>query len=703
MTEAFHRRLLSELHMAVYEPGDPTGLTDALLCEAVTLNENLHALGYTLRPEDLLRLAVSPSLHSFYDDIQKLVPEVAAQPMYPGFPQQVMQMDEAEFRFHQLLHYFTTYGIEALTGLPVQRGWLPTYDAPARTESDTRLLDAAVLQLVPEEESAIAVLRALLSRRERLTNPELALVLESAALCSAAQMEGLSVPFKENLTLLFPLLLDLPDRETALRTMYALCPHVGDVLRCAQECLSAHSYHLRTSQKKLLVKLLERYPVWNFQENLMQSNSLRERALTILQHLDYNQYSRSPEHREAVRALRNGELVSWHSVGESLLAAHSPRALPHLAERPGYMLRMLRRLLTLGYTPEAILEQLLPKAQSLSAHLIMSVLQALTTRKVSPEDLPRYTPEPQVTATDAWNFARQLQEQKAWRELHQPRRELHQPRRSPLDEQLVQIFKTLLTAHFEAADTPLRAKKVCLQLDAFDLAHSALETAERSKDGGYIRSGIAWKIPEQARYVRFFVYWNDSKRVDVDLHANALNPRGSLCHVGWDSSFRGGGLCFSGDITHSDAAEYIDIDTTIPLEEVYARVHLYSGRSSFRELETCYVGLMAVDKIDADVKLYDPANCFFTHALTQEIRDLYYGYVNIPQRFVRFVGKPMDTFGMNRVEFAFSLQDYLDVLLQTQRVQLTTSAEEADLVLTMGKSLLDNGISLVDENFFLEW
>lgn len=45
-------------------------------------------------------------------------------------------------------------------------------------------------------------------------------------------------------------------------------------------------------------------------QNLMQALHIRERNLIVLQHLDYNIYSRSPEHAEAVRALRSGELLS---------------------------------------------------------------------------------------------------------------------------------------------------------------------------------------------------------------------------------------------------------------------------------------------------------------------------------------------------------------------------------------------------------
>ena len=115
--------------------------------------------------------------------------------------------------------------------------------------------------------------------------------------------------------------------------------------------------------------------------------------------------------------------------------------------------------------------------------------------------------------------------------------------------------------------------------------------------------------------LRFFVYWNDKNRVDVDLHAAAYDLEGEFIHVGWDAHFNKSGIVHSGDITHSNAAEYIDIDMAAPLRNAEASIHLYSGKQSFGQIETCYVGMMAVKRFGEKVKLYDPKNCFFTHEL----------------------------------------------------------------------------------------
>lgn len=889
MTDQFHKLLLSQLHMVVYRPGNPEDMTDNLLCEAVTVNENLQSLGYTLKPEELLKLSVSPSLYAFYEDVKKLVPDVLAEPMYPGFPQQVMEMSEAEFRMHQMMHYFSTYGLELLFGAEVKRGWLPDSRSRKRHKVDTRLIDASVVELVPEAEAPIAALKAILNRRERLTNPELELVAEAAPLCAPEQLQGLNVRFKENIELLFPLLMEMEDREIARCTLRCICAHTGDVFRCAAQWLGKRKYHLVTGEKKLLVKLLESYAVQDFRRNLMQSIQIRERNLNVLKHLDYNRFSRSPEHLEAVRALRNGELLSWHGISEQLLKDRTPEALTHLAERPGYMIRMLNRLLSLGYQPKAILNALEPRSGAVSAHLLIRVIRTLSARKddldekyrrkeeeitvsfsrkmeafsdfmlqnryrndlngaeiakkcavdrleeeylripirraeeearsrVRPLELDilRKTVElnraklrlkklQEITGADgvitltrnavagfdmdllengrelnavrseverledqilqmqaeyqrrekialAWlerekriielksvsfitdgiELAQETYEKRVGeieREYRKNRKnaagqikQLQQEKRKALanlqkvrkqeemsrnyDDRAVKLLYQLLDAHFRNVTTPLKGKKVFLQMDQFDLEHSMLETEDRSKDGGYIRSGICWKIPEDARFVRFFTYWNDEQRIDIDLHANGKTVDGRDLHVGWNSDFRDCGVLHSGDITHSDAAEYIDIDLSRPVAEIFAYVHLFNA-DSLRDVETCYVGMMAVDRIGADVKHYDPANCFFTHELTQSVRSLYYGYVDVRNRFVRFVGKKDHDMWYRRPSnetpvVDFSLQEYLDRVLEAQGVHMVKSIEKADVVLTMGKSAFDNGVSLVDNNFFLE-
>ena len=283
----------------------------------------------------------------------------------------------------------------------------------------------------------------------------------------------------------------------------------------------------------------------------------------------------------------------------------------------------------------------------------------------------------------------------------------HDLQMSGFIDRTIQILKALMTEHFRQATTGLKGKKVWFDMDQFDLDHSALETNDKSGDGGYIRSGIAWKIPDKAKYVRFFVYWNDSSRVDIDLHAGGIKTDGSPLNVGWNADFRNCGVVHSGDITHSNAAEYIDIDLSSPLQEIYANINLFSGKQCLKNVKTCYVGMMAVNQIGQKVRHYNPQNCFFTHTMNQKVRTLFYGYIDVQNRFVRFVGQPNTNAWSGRpdIESAgalFPLRSYLNCILEGQGAQEVSSPEEADVILTMGRSLDEKGISLIDNNFFLE-
>ena len=283
----------------------------------------------------------------------------------------------------------------------------------------------------------------------------------------------------------------------------------------------------------------------------------------------------------------------------------------------------------------------------------------------------------------------------------------------PYDGRVCDILTAVLFEHLKGMRTELYQKKVYLQTDAYDLSRSVLKSGNGSEEGGYLPAGIAIRIPDEVRHLRFFVYWNDKKRVDLDLHAEAINTEFESIHVGWDADFKKDGIVHSGDITHSNAAEYIDIDLDAPLLRAQTRIDLFNGKESFKEIDTCYVGMMAVKKLGAKVKLYDPKNCFFTHELKSDSIELQYGYVDVPGRRLYFVGKEPEILPEYCRPFEASQQDrsggsrltmdkYLSMLFEAQEVTAVSSPQEADIILTMEKSAEEKGVSLVDRNFYLD-
>lgn len=83
-----------------------------------------------------------------------------------------------------------------------------------------------------------------------------------------------------------------------------------DVVKGIDYCLVQEHYKLRTSQKKWLVKEIEKTDARSFGLALAQSHTVADRNKTILNFLSYNKFSRSPEHRVIVKDLRNGSLMT---------------------------------------------------------------------------------------------------------------------------------------------------------------------------------------------------------------------------------------------------------------------------------------------------------------------------------------------------------------------------------------------------------
>lgn len=673
----FKRNLLKEMRIVTIDECfvyDLLCIDDRSMLEAITCNQELNTYGYTLKPEGIIFLAQcdTQGMATLLSEFKDIVGDVKAKPMYPNFPTQVMEMDEATFRFHQVCHYFSTYGMEWLTGLGVSRGWLPDVEDTEKTKKDKSLLDLKVLDIKSIEYAVKFSMEKLLSKNERLTLPETEIIKYDISVVSNDIFSTLKIPFKENLYDLFYIIFS-GDRFKEIE-LYKFCQHTGDVWKCIDYLMNTMNIkHFRTSQKRVLVKLLESYPVADFEANLILSNKSANKVKILLNYLDYNTYSRSPQHKEAVRKLRNKELQSWEGKAKELIYGKDTKALEFIAKRPGMMLRMLTLLLRNGFKAIDIADALAPVAGKLSTQTLVT-LATFFGRENLPKNMKKEDRDP--------NEVRALNN----------------------------ILEFCISANLAAKDIPeLKGKKVMMDMDNYDLKASIIECNTKSEEGGYVRSGLAYKIPEDVKRIRFFVYWNDKyDRVDVDLHSNIILTNGSISNIGWNNKFRDGISVFSGDITHSDAAEYIDIDLDAAdkvYKQVNLNINLFSGKLSFGEIDECFVGIMAVNDIGEEVKLYDAKNCFFNHNLKGDTRTLEYGYIDIERRCLVLLGKPARNgyYSANAYQTSsYTLYDYIGDLLAANHVTGTLDKDEADVILTMEKSSDEKAVSLLDNNFFME-
>ena len=654
----------------------------------LTFNENIKGLGYTFDPQsivDLARLANlanQSDLSNLYDKIKNMIGSVDAKPMYPDFPNQVMEMDEAEFRFHQMIHYLSTYGIE-FYGVKVSKGWLPDVKDTKKTEDDKTLLDYKVIKLKYVTDAMTSAFETILSKRERMTILESRIVAyslfatlnniynidrSSSLVLKDHWYDHIHITFKENMYELFKIIFESPELRENIDN-YHFCQHTGDVWKCIDYVLkSRENYHLRTSEKRILVKVLESYDIKDFRANLILSNNSARNIKVLLQYLDYNKYSRSIYHKNAVADLRDNKLQSWEGKAKELLFSKDDGTLDFIGARPGMLLRMITILLRNGFKPEDIKKKLMIHAGKLSTQTLVT----LNTYFNKPEEyITKYNSKEQYDYTELIIMK--------------------------------DILKDVLKENLIYKDIPeLSGKKVFLDMDNYNLKLSNIECNSKSEEGGYIRSGLAIKIPDEVERIRFFVYWNDKERVDIDLHGSILTKDG-VKSIGYDRDFRSKDAVFSGDITHSNAAEYIDINLNNPNLYACVAINIYNGSESFGNIDTCFVGAMAVKEMNENVKLYNPKNCFFTHDLKSKARTILYGYIDSESRSIIFVGKPTTKrYGNYKDISKFNVETYLKYLGDSQNITFVSYKNNADVILTMESATEDNSISLLENNFFMD-
>lgn len=645
--------LLSELRLYEIEPSKE--ISNESLIKAMTVNAEINNLGFTLLPKDIIKLASDPNPENFLNLVKEMYEHKGYKPMYPGFPEEVMEMDEAVYRFHQALYYLSTYGVEALTGENVDKGWMPNSQYEEKTGEELRLKDLTVIELANKEEILDRIEKYIINKKERWTTPETILANDYFAERLDSVCE---IPFKENIVEYYKFLKE-ENNPDILNKMNQICKHTGDVLDLIHNSYQekTHIKHpFKTSERRLFSKLLDRYSSKDLSENLIRE---KERNKHLLNLISYNKFSRNPENMKVVDSLRAGELRSWNSYVEEKIKNHADDTLEFIAKRPGEYFRKIRWLLREGYNPEEVRSHI--NGKDLKTQSIVSALN---------------------NSCNVFSNDSEIKEN---------------------TEEFVSVAKELLVESLSQYKTPLTDKKVYFDKTQYSPENSIV-CIDKADEGGYIRSGLAFSIPESVDIVREFVFWNDDKkRVDLDLHSTLHGEDGRALSVGWNSHYNVDGVTMSGDVTTShNSAEYIDVDIKIAkesnIENVTFLINDFNG-DMFKNVEKCYFGITAARE-GSKASLYDPKNLYFHHDLTScEKKTLEYGVFSLTSRTLRlFSEKENSRHFYNKINF--SLGDYLELLAKAQNITFVHNKDEAEITVTLDKK--DGSYCLIDKNFLLE-
>lgn len=702
----FNEKLFSAFRVVAIEGNDEgVFLSDETLKETIEVNDVLiNSYGISLKPIDIVRVARNNYALKLLDLFNNEIFFQANQmkdfkAMYN--PEQVRSLDYIQKRLHQIMHYTSTYGLEALHELfgqhiEVSKGWLPA-DAGLIEDVDPTLVDDALLDVlyfdvIYEDEVYPYIYKSIVSKRNRATTTETQLLILAAPHLSKEDLLSVKVKFKENLPMIISNVIDNYPNEEKVEIIHSLCQNTGDVLRCVKNYLDINSWHLKTSQKRTFVKALESYNTNDLKDNLILSNKKREDNLVLLNYLDYNKYSRSDKHKEIVNELRDDELKSFEGKLKNALKTDKQEALNIIKTRPGVMIRMMNFLLKNGIDKNDILDALSQNVEKLSLQTLLENAQSFSNNHIKKNLIDN-------------------------------------------QETLIDITKTLIEKKLSLKDTSIKNKKVFVDEGQFDLKHSRIMFNSKSSASDYITSGLAYKLDlDDVKYIRLFVSWGNGKRpsvsnqlnetyrrtydsrVDIDCHAFYLDKANQLKHVGWNSDLedRQSGIYFSGDITTSPGVEFIDIDVlSSDVDVLVFSFHCYTGQD-FANINDLRCGLLAVSDlgVKANSKLYDQKNCLYSHHLeNKNVYAMGYCYLNMTNRYLYYLGKEnsefnygdsMSDYPQDDLKVFYSARNYLDVLFKAQNVTEVNSKDEADITLTLLKAKDENELSLVDVNWFAD-
>lgn len=535
-----------------------------------TVSKNLESLGYALSEQ-----AAAACRTLSLDELTTLYRELVAalkrgkgahrtfRPLYPNFPDQVMDMAEGELYLNALLHYWTGGQYRPDTQ-PLER--LP-------------LLDAVKLQpidLGTEKEfealfGQIAASNTSLSQQDtedlrwfvKFYGDDIARLLP----------DGMSQ--KENMAFLAGLL--LTHTQNAVDLVGQLCRTATDVLRLAV-ALSGGDVSLAQSvkfrrfsrpERRLLLGLLEG-------QGRPTEDMLRwkGRWVRLGERLHPGEFgARFPQTAEAFRVLRNDlPFDTFNSLVEKAVAdGDVPGATGCLSARPGDLARRLDHLLRLDPAQQEMVIAAFAQASARVSTPVLLQVACHFANRGRRGKLRVFFPKGNVAKAHA--------------------EEDTLPSLSPdVCGRVQDVCRETLTARFRAL--PLLGR--CYVDPA--LADYLVPFSQRSasKSLRTIVRGSKLPLPD-AKVLRFFVWWRNGKgRTDIDLFDASFRLIDTIAYY----NLKGYGGCHSGDIVNAPngASEFIDITLAKVLEKGAAYVVMTLNsftEQPYCDLPECFAGWMA--------------------------------------------------------------------------------------------------------------
>lgn len=534
---------------------------------AATLAKNVEAYGYRFTRKAFNRLATlsRPKLAKFYAELVPVIAEARGahrkfEPMYPNFPEQVMELDAFELYINALIHYWTLM--------------LPDYDKEKREA----LQETVKYDLIDigAEKDVTDIFKALLGAKAPLSTDDKEIMAWIITEQPAHAGLPAKIPLKENLAIAIGAFYRV-ERNDAVNALVAKTNNPTDVMRVAAVlCDGDVSLAEGTTFKKMsratrrfLLACLE--PMADLAELMAPKRSQWLRLGEALHPGEFHKVF--PNAAAAFVALRADKRVPTYGtrVETAVAAKDIPKAIVALAARPGDFIRRLDALFRAGPDDAFATWSAFKKTSSAVSSRVL--LQAYGHFLFRNGDSRIVFPKGSTAKTQVIAPLPALPAPLIKKVVVGLRKEL--VRRYSRLPALGKVFIDPTLADFAVPFSQRSAAK-------------ALRTIPRGS-----------RLPLIENFTRLFVWWKNcaDDRVDIDLSVvlfdSVWNRVGDCSYM----TLARTGLCHSGDITNAPngACEFIDIDRKLLVNSGarYAIMCVNSfSQQPYKDLPECFAGWM---------------------------------------------------------------------------------------------------------------
>jgi hypothetical protein len=551
---------------------------------------NLETLGFTVSKRLFTRFkAVDAStLATLQDEIVPVLKTMVGahrryKPMYPNFPQQVMEASDAELWYNAWLHYATAWVSDSIK-VPLR--YMPEYEEKERAELKLNEVSLKVIDLGTEE-SFLEIFTQLAASNGSLSESDKEL-LKFFVTNYGKKLEKYIpevVPSKENLAVIGAAVMTSPQTGYLMPArLTARFKTATDVLRLAC-ALSEGDVSLakptkfrkfKRYERRELLRVLEQ--CGSLVEDMLRWQERWKRLAKMLHPFEYKN-----THKNCVAAFEQivGETTfrTYDSQVEEALKAKrlGTPLIDLLKQRPGVFARRLDHALRSASAQKArlIADGFLKVAPQVSTPVLLQIYQHFKNRPSEP--WRAFFPKGVVAKVHVLEQA-----------LPKLTKGIGEHVSDGVRKVLVKRFKILPPLGKVFIDEALREQLVPFSQRS---ASKALRTITR---------GSRMPLPD-SKALRFFLWWKEPKgvRTDIDLGASYVSEDWGRTEQIAYYNLRNAGLkaCHSGDITSAPngACEFIDIDVESALEAGYRYVvmaiYSFTGQP-YCDLPECFAGWM---------------------------------------------------------------------------------------------------------------